>query len=370
MFDLHDALHETTRVGASDLHLKVPSAPKVRVAGELTDLPGYGPLTPDDNEAVFARVMTSESKRHAFEEHGSADLSYFTGEARFRVSAFSQRGAASFVFRVVPSAPEAEELGLPDVVPTWADAARGLVVVTGPTGSGKSTTLAAIVDLVNRRRRSHVITIEDPIEFIHPDRRALVSQREIGLDAPNYHIALRAALRQDPDVVLIGEVRDEETAMTALRAAETGHLVLCTLHTIDAAETVHRFVDLFGERQTMLARQMLSATLIGVCSQRLVPAIHGGRVLNAEVLVNSARMHDLIAEGVGQGDLRKAISEGEYYGMRTFDQDLLRLVRSDAIEESEALAVASSTHDFKLLLAGAGSRGQTADAPQQATEPV
>jgi twitching motility protein PilT len=357
VFDLHDALHETIRVGASDLHLKVPAAPKVRVAGELADLPGYEPLTTEDNEMVLERVLTSEAKKQAFRENGSADLSYYTGEARFRVSAFSQRGAASFVFRVVPDAPEASELGLPEVVPTWGDAARGLVVVTGPTGSGKSTTLAALVDLVNNRRRTHIITIEDPIEFIHPDRRALVSQREIGLDAPNYHVALRAALRQDPDVVLIGEVRDEETAMTALRAAETGHLVLCTLHTIDAAETIHRFVDLFGERQTQLARQMLGATLIGVCSQRLIPAVRGGRVLNAEVLVNSARMRDLIAEGVDQGELRQAIEEGEYYGMQTFDQDLLRLVRSGLIDESVALSSASSAHDFKLLLSGARDRG-------------
>jgi twitching motility protein PilT len=359
VFDLHAALHETIRVGASDLHLKVPSAPRVRVAGELADLPGYGPLSPEDTQAIKERVLTSEAKQSAFEEHGSADLSYFTGEARFRASAFSQRGAASFVFRVVPDAPDVDELGLPKIVPTWADAPRGLVVVTGPTGSGKSTTLAGIVDLVNRHRRSHIITIEDPIEFIHPDRRALVSQREIGLDAPNYRTALRAAMRQDPDVVLIGEVRDEETAMTALRAAETGHLVLCTLHTLDAAETVHRFVDLFGDRQTSLARQMMAATLVGICSQRLVPAVRGGRVLNSEVLINSSRMGALIAEGEEQGVLRKAIAEGEYYGMHTFDQDLKRLVNEGLIEESAALSVATDPHDFKLLLGDANGRGPT-----------
>jgi twitching motility protein PilT len=363
VFDLHEALHETIRVGASDLHLKVPSAPRVRVAGELADLPGHEPLSPEDTDAIKKRVLTSEAKLSAFEEHGSADLSYFTGEARFRVSAFSQRGAASFVFRVVPDAPEVDELGLPDVVPTWADSPRGLVVVTGPTGAGKSTTLAAIVDLVNRRRRTHIITIEDPIEFIHPDRRGLVSQREIGLDAPNYYIALRAALRQDPDVVLIGEVRDEETAMTALRAAETGHLVLCTLHTLDAAETVHRFVDLFGERQTSLARQMMASTLVGICSQRLVQATRGGRILNSEVLVNSSRMAGLIAEGEEQGVLRKAIAEGDYYGMRTFDQDLRRLVREGSVEESVAFSVATDPHDFKLMLADTNGRGHTEPAP-------
>ena len=198
------------------------------------------------------------------------------------------------MFRAVPVAPRTEELpaGGRDLL---ADAQRGLIVITGPTGSGKSTTGAAVVDLINSRRPLHILTIEDPIEYLHRDAEAIVCQREIGLDAPTYHTALRAALRQDPDVILIGEVRDEETAMTALRAAETGHLVICTLHTLNATETVQRFIDLFGDRQSSLARQMLAATLVGITSQRLVPGRDGSLVLNSEVLVNSARIRDLIA---------------------------------------------------------------------------
>jgi len=233
--------------------------------------------------------------------------------------------------------------------------------VTGPTGSGKSTTCAAILDQINRRRACHVLTIEDPIEFLHADQKAIVCQREIGLDAPSHHVALRAALRQDPDVIMIGEVRDEETAMTALRAAETGHLVVCTLHTIDAAETVQRFIDLFGDHRTMLARQMLAGTLVGICSQRLVPAVSGGLALSSEVLVNSSRMRELIVKAAPQFEIRQAISEGSFYGMRTFDQSLLDLVISGEVKETDAIDFASNGHDFKLMLEQAGF-GQTAAA--------
>jgi twitching motility protein PilT len=351
-FDLDAALSEALRLDASDLHVKVPAAPRVRIAGKLYELPGYGGLTPEDTESVTARVITSDHKRAQFEEMGSADLSYFNGLGRFRVAAFSQRGSASFVFRAVPHVPETQHLGIPEVVLSWADAVRGLIVITGPTGSGKSTTGAAIIDLINRRRPVHILTIEDPIEYLHRDGAAIVCQREIGLDAPTYHTALRAALRQDPDVILIGEVRDEETAMTALRAAETGHLVLCTLHTLNAAETVQRFIDLFGERQTLLARQMLAGTLVGITSQRLVPGTDGRLKLNSEVLVNSARVRDLIANAASQSELRTAIREGDYYGMRSFDQCLLEKVREGEIARAEAVAFASDPHDFKLMMAG------------------
>ena len=350
-FDLDAALAHAVGLGASDLHVKVPSVPRVRVSGRLRELDGYGPLTPADAEAVSARVLTSEHKRSQFNEHGSADLSYFNSHGRFRVAAFSQRGSPSFVFRAVPVAPRTEELGLPEVVTSWADAQRGLIVITGPTGSGKSTTGAAIIDLINSRRPLHILTIEDPIEYLHRDAAAIVCQREIGLDAPTYHTALRAALRQDPDVILIGEVRDEETAMTALRAAETGHLVICTLHTLNATETVQRFIDLFGDRQTSLARQMLAATLVGITSQRLVPGRDGRLVLNSEVLVNSARIRDLIAQGKPQSELDLAIREGDYYGMRSFDQCLLSKVRDGSIARAEALAFATDPHDFKLMMA-------------------
>ena len=349
-FDLDSALADTIRIGASDLHLKVPSAPRVRVAGRLMPLPRRDALTPEDTLAVKQRVMPSEVKLREYEQNGSSDFSFFNGSGRFRVSAFSQRGSASFVFRVVPAAPEAEELGLPPTVMSWADAMRGLVVVTGPTGSGKTTTCAALLDRINRSRACHVLTIEDPIEFLHPDRQAMVCQREIGLDAPSYHVALRAAMRQDPDVIMIGEVRDEETAMTALRAAETGHLVICTMHTIDAVETVQRFVDFFGERRAPQARQMLSSTLVGVVSQRLIPTAHDSMTLNAEILVNSSRARDLISVAGSAGDLHNAIKEGGYYGMRTFDQSLLELVASGVVTETQAMDFATDGHDFKLAL--------------------
>jgi twitching motility protein PilT len=364
-FDLDSALAETVRAGASDLHLKVPSAPRIRVHGTLVELTGWEKLTPEDTGHVREQVVTNDLKRRQLAENGSTDLSYFTQHGRFRVSAFSQRGSSSFVFRVVPAAPDFSQLGLPEVIPTWADALRGLVVITGPTGSGKSTTSASIIDIVNHRRSCHVLTIEDPIEYLHVDNKSIVCQREIGLDAPAYHIALRAALRQDPDVILIGEVRDEETAMTALRAGETGHLVLCTMHTVNAPETIQRFIDLFGDHQVGLARQVLAGTLVGISSQRLLPGTNGGRVLNAEVLVNTARVRDMIANGADQKELHDAIAEGEYYGMKTFDQDLMDQVRSGRVTMEDAIAYASNAHDFKLAM-------QTTPEPERApdSEPI
>jgi twitching motility protein PilT len=266
------------------------------------------------------------------------------------VSAFQQRSGPSFVFRAIPAAPDPEKLGVPAVLSSWADQLRGLVVVTGPTGSGKSTTCAALLDLINRRRHCHILTIEDPIEYVHEDQRALVCQREIGTDAPTYDFALRAALRQDPDVILVGEIRDGDTAMTALRAAETGHLVLCTMHTLNAAETVQRFLDFFDTGKENLARQMLAGTLVGIMSQRLVPRASGGRVLNAEVLVNSARVRDMITDEGHQHDMSKVIAEGSYYGMQTADQDLLSHVRAGQVDRETALAFATDSHDFKLML--------------------
>jgi twitching motility protein PilT len=353
-FDLDSLLAEGVRLGASDLHLKVPAPPRVRIHGELVELEGAPAMAAEAAGEIKERVLTSEVKRRQFEERGSADFSYYTDAGRFRVSAFSQRGCASFVFRVIPAAPEAESLGLPEKVLSWADAKRGLIVITGPTGSGKTTTTAAIIDLINSRRPGHILTIEDPIEYLHADRKAMVCQREIGLDVPTYDVALRAALRQDPDVIVIGEVRDEETAMTALRAAETGHLVLCTMHTLNASKTVERFIDLFGERQVSLARQMLSSTLVGVCSQRLLPGAEGGRVLNTEVLVSSGRIRDLMSHGAPQAELQEAIGDGEYYGMRTFDQDLIEKVAAGLVTAADAVAFASHEHDFKLALAAAG----------------
>ena len=353
-FDLDAALGNTVRIGASDLHVKVGAAPRVRVAGRLVDLPGSSVVTPEEGEAVSRLVVRAPAKQGELEEIGSTDASYATESHRFRATAFKQRGYPSFVFRAVPDAPEADTLGLPEGVIGWGDVKRGLVVVTGPTGSGKSTTCAAVIDRINSTRDCHILTIEDPIEFLHEDKRAIVCQREIGQDAPSYHVALRAAMRQDPDVIMVGEVRDEETAMTALRAAETGHLVVCTMHTIDAADTIQRFVDFFGEQRGPLARQMLAGTLVGVCSQRLIPSQRGGMALNAEVLMNTSRIEDLIVEGMSVSEVHKAIKEGDFYGMQSFDQSLLELVRNGDVAEDEALGYSSAPNDFRLALQQAG----------------
>jgi twitching motility protein PilT len=352
VFDLDAALRETVQLGGSDLHLKVPSLPHVRIEGELVPITGFEAVTSEDATALKESLLTSEVKRTEFAQQGYTDFSLYTNDSRFRASIFSQRNSPSFVFRVVTAAPEPEGLGIPDDVLSWADAKRGLVFVTGPTGAGKSTTSAVLVGLVNDRRACHITTIEDPIEFIHRDRKALISQREIGVDAPSSIEALRGALRQDADVILIGEVRDEDTAITAMRAAETGHLVLCTMHTNDAGETIQRFVDLFEPRHHLLARQMLAATLVGSVSQRLVPRTDGGRILNSEVLVNTARIQDLITDARPPSDFHDAIAEGDYYSMRTFDQDLMEHVRAGQVSAEDAIAWAMSPHDFKLMMSG------------------
>jgi twitching motility protein PilT len=361
-FDLDAALAEANRLGASDLHVKVPSAPRLRVGGVLQPLALADPITPAETEALMHRVLATQAKREQFEQRGAVEVSYYTSEARFRASVFRQRGSVALIFRLITEAPTPDGLGIPPVVLNWSRTNQGLVIVGGPTGSGKSTTSAVIVRLINEQRAAHIVTIEDPIEFLHPDIEALVSQREIGVDAPNFHDALRSALRQDPDVILVGEVRDEETAMTALRAAETGHLVMCTMHTLDAAETIQRFVDLFGVARSELARQMLAGTLVGICSQRLIPAIAGGRVLNAEVLVNSSRVRDMISGASPQSDVRHAIAEGDYYGMRTFDQCLLAHVREGRVDRDNAVSYATAPHDFKLMLASTESDAPTVPA--------
>jgi twitching motility protein PilT len=363
--DLDQILRQAVDAGASDIHLKPPSPPRMRLAGELIPMDGLPPLSITDADELRLLVLRSELKQKQFESSGSADLSYNNDFGRFRVAVLSQRGSTSFIFRVIAEAPEATTLGLPPLVLSWSAAREGLVVITGPTGAGKSTTSAALLRIINETRPCHIMTIEDPIEFLHTDARALVTQREIGLDADNYPTALRAALRADPDVILVGEVRDEETAITALRAAETGHLVMCTMHTTGAAETVQRFADLFTERSPELARQMLASTLVGIVSQRLVPRSGGGLVLNAEAMLNSDRMRDAIAKG-STTDIHQVIAEGEYYGMQTFDQDLMEKVRDGSIDRDQAVSYAVSPHDFKLRLAGAVSSAANADFAQVA----
>jgi twitching motility protein PilT len=349
--DLDRILNEAVEAGASDIHLKAPAEPRMRVAGELLPMASHPPIEIGDAEQLKESILRSELKKHLYESRGSADLSYHTEAGRFRVAVLSHRGTPGFIFRVIPEAPEATMLGLPPLVLSWSAAREGLVVVTGPTGSGKSTTSAALIRRINEGRSCHIVTVEDPIEFIHHDARALVSQREIGPDAPSFTRALKAALRQDPDVILIGEIRDEDTALTALRAAETGHLVFATLHTSGAADTVARLMELFAGRGSNLGRQMLASSLIGIISQRLVRGIDGKRRLNAEVMVNSARMRECLTDGGDSSELLQIIAEGDYYGMQTFDQSLLDLVARGDVMAAEATAMAINPHNFRLELA-------------------
>jgi twitching motility protein PilT len=351
-FDLDLALAQATELGASDLHVKVPAKPRVRIGGILQPLPGGERVSPADTERLMLQVLATEAKRRQFEERGAVEVSYYTSAARFRASVFRQRGSVALIFRLITEAPTPAGLGIPEVVLDWSKANQGLVIVGGPTGSGKSTTSAVVIRLINERRSCHIVTIEDPIEYLHPDIEALVSQREIGVDSPNFHDALRSALRQDPDVILVGEVRDEETAMTALRAAETGHLVLCTIHTSGAAESIQRFVELFGERNEHVARELLAASLVGVVSQRLIPSTENRVVLNPEVLVSTARVQDMLRDGAPASAVQEAMLEGSYYGMQTFDQDLTEKVKSGAIDEKTAFAYAVNPQDFKLMLQG------------------
>jgi twitching motility protein PilT len=351
-FDLDTALSRAIALGASDLHLKVPSRPRARVNGALRTLSEFEAITPGDTEALTASILSSDGKREQFDARGSVEVSYYTQDARFRASVFRQRGSVALIFRMISEAPSPDGLGIPPVVLNWSRAIQGLVIVGGPTGSGKSTTSAVVLRLINEHRSCHIVTIEDPIEYLHPDIEALVSQREIGADASTFHDALRSALRQDPDVILIGEVRDEETAMTALRAAETGHLVFCTIHTSGAAESIQRFVELFGERNEHVARELLAASLVGVVSQRLIPDRAGKHVLNPEVLVATARVQELLRDGAAANALQETMVEGSYYGMRTFDQDLKEKVKDGTIDEKTAFAYAMNPQDFKLMLAG------------------
>jgi twitching motility protein PilT len=342
-------------LGGSDLHLKVGAPPAVRVDGALGYLEGYGALRPEDTEGFLARILP-EKLAGDFREEGEADFSYaLGGVGRFRVNAFRQRGSVSIVMRLVPlGVPGFEDLGLPEAVRRLAFEERGIVLVVGTTGSGKSTTLAAMIDLINRNASKHVVTIEDPIEFLHSDRKSIINQREVGSDTVSFARALRRVLRQDPDVILVGEIRDTESARIALSAAETGHLVLSTLHTLDATETVNRMIDLFPPHERGQVRTMLAGTLRGIVGQRLVPARGGGRAAACEVMVTTGRIQDFILDPQQTGQIPSAIAEGEYYGMQTFDQALLKLVEEDRVGYEDALRVSSRPQDFRLMVQALG----------------
>jgi twitching motility protein PilT len=351
--DLNDLLGQTIRLGASDLHLKVDSPPVVRVDGELQLLDGLPTLSDGDTESVLDVVTERTPARRAhFLESGDLDTAYQApGIGRFRVNGFRQRGSISFAFRYVPKeVPTFDMLGLPLGIERLADEQRGLILVTGATGSGKTTTLAAMVNHVNSTRHQHVVTLEDPIEIVHEDRLCIVNQREIGLDTDSYLEGLRRVLRQDPDVILIGELRDEESARAALQAGESGHLVLSTMHTLDAMETVGRLIELFPPAKQMLVRQVLASTLRGVISQRLLPQIGGGRIAAVEVLMNTARIAELIRDPAKTDAIPKAIEEGEVHAMQSFAQHLVELVLDGVVDREVACNAASNRHDFELAL--------------------
>jgi twitching motility protein PilT len=364
MFVLNDALRLLVDGGGSDLHLKVPSRPIARIHGQLTPLEQYDPLTSEDTHRVLREMLRDPDKLASFDRDSEVDFAYAVeGLARFRVNAFRQRGSVSIVARVIPfSVRTVEELGLPPVIRDLADEERGLILLTGTTGSGKSTTLAAIIDHINQTKSRHIVTIEDPIEFLHTDRNSIINQREVGMDTESFRRAMRRVLRQDPDVILIGEMRDEETVRTALSAAETGHLVLSTVHTLDAAESVNRIIDFFPQHEQSQARAMLAGTLKGVVSQRLVQTPDGsGRVCVCEILRMTGRARDMILDPDQTGRLTEVITEGAYYGMQTFDQALLAHLKAGRVAMDDALRVASSPHDFKLLVAAYGRRATSMD---------
>jgi twitching motility protein PilT len=335
----------------SDLHCKVGSPPRVRLDGKLRRLEAPV-LTPEDTLAM-AREVLRPDLRAEFEASSEADFAYSVpGLGRFRVNAFWARGAVGLVFRrVTVGAIPLEDLGLPEVISRLALEHRGLVLVTGPTGSGETTTLASMVDLINRSREVHVLTLEDPIEVLHEDKLAMINQREVRVDTGDFSAALRAALRQDPDVILVGEMRDAETVKAALAAAETGHFVLSTLHTTDAQETVNRIIDFFPPHDQKQIRLSLAGALKGIICQRLVPRADGqGRCAVTEICVNTGRVSDAIVDGEAAASISELVADGAYYGMQTFDQHLVTLVRDGVVLLDDALAAATAPHDLTVEL--------------------
>jgi twitching motility protein PilT len=375
MFDVQAALRELVSREGSDLHLKVGSRPLFRVHGDLAPEPDGPPLTAQDTEDALKALLTDDGKLDEFAHEHEVDFSYEIPDvARYRINAFQQRGVISMACRAIPHRISTiDELALPEVVKELAEEERGIVLLTGTTGSGKSTTLAAMVDHMNVNSSKHVVTVEDPIEFVHEDKRSVINQREVGMDTSSFKRALRRVLRQDPDVILIGEMRDEETVRTALSAAETGHLVLSTIHTVDAVESINRMLDFFPPHQHGQARSMIAGTIKGVISQRLVPGADGGRVAACEILRMTGRVRDMIVDPAQTGKLGEVIESGGYYGMQTFDQALFGHVKSGLVSFDDAMTVASSPHDFKLLMQADGKLGTTMadveDAEKRRGEP-
>jgi len=357
--ELNDILKAGVKNSASDIHLKVGLPPILRVDGKLVPLKVPQPLRPEDVKAMCAQIFANEEQRDRFERNREVDCSYSVpGLGRFRVNVFLQRSTVGIAIRVIPiGVLSFEGLHLPKVIEKVAMETRGLILCTGTTGSGKSTTLATIVEYINHHRSCHIIMIEDPIEFLLRDRKSIINQREIGADTSTFAGALKSALRQDPDVILVGEMRDLETIETAIMAAETGHLVLSTLHTLDAAETINRIIGVFPPYQHKQVRIQLGSILKGVISQRLVPRVDGaGRVPAVEVLINTARVREYIEDKDKTRKIRDAIGQGyTTYGMQTFDQSLMSLYKDKLISLEEALRQASNPDDLALRVRGISS---------------
>lgn len=354
--ELNRLLQILCDLDGSDLHIKGESPHSVRVDGHLHTLDSEPPISAEDALALAEAIMPPNIQAIFWDKH-EADFAYsVNGVGRFRVNAFYQRGSVALAIRRVrTSTSSIEELGLPDVVRRLADEQRGLIVVTGPTGSGKTTTLAAMINHINQTRACHIVTVEDPIECLHSDGTARIDQREVGFDTDSFSSAMRVVLRQDPDVILVGEMRDSETVFTALTAAETGHLVFSTLHTTTAPETVNRIVDFFPPHQHHQIRLSLAGALKGTIGQRLVPRADGnGRVPALEVMVVNGRIQQAIADPLLTGEINQIIADGEYYGMQTFDQALGQLVVSGQLDFHQAMNAASNPHDLKVMLGRLG----------------
>lgn len=351
MATIHDLLRYLVDCKGSDLHLKAGNVPCVRVNGLLTRT-DFPMLSAADCERSAMELM-NDKQVEMVKDRGEVDFAFAEqGMGRFRVNVFLQRGSYSMAARrVLPGSPAFETLGLPSVVRSLADEQRGMILVTGPTSSGKTTTTAAMINHINATRACHILTIEDPIEILHPDRKAIVNQREIGHDTQDFLKALRAAMRQDPDVIFVGEIRDRETVTAALQAAETGHLVISTLHTTDVAETVNRVIDFFPLDQQRQVRVSLASSLKGVVSQRLLPrADQRGQIPAIEVMVMNGRVHDLIINPEQTHIIPEIIAESAFYGMQTFDQALLGLYRMGSVTLDDAMNAATNAHDFQIAL--------------------
>jgi twitching motility protein PilT len=368
--DLNALLRRAVELGASDIHLKLDQPPMLRRDGAIAPLEECPALSEQNLLAALEAVTrVTPEKLKTFHESGDLDIAYTAeGLPRFRVNAFRQRGNISFALRVIPrDVPSFEQLNLPPGVKRLAEEHRGLVLVTGATGSGKTTTLASMLDHINRTRHQHIVTIEDPIEILHQDRNCIVNQREVGLDTADFAQALRRVLRQDPDTILIGELRDAETAQVALQAAESGHLVFSTLHTIDAAETVGRMIEFFPPAKQQQIRSVLAGVLKGVISQRLLPRLGGGRVAAVEVMVMNARISDLIREERSE-EIPDAVAEGAFFEMQTFQQALIEHVLAGTVEREVAANASTNHHDFNVALDHAVKRQNADVAQEQAQE--